>query len=74
MNIDTILLVFELIWDFIHVYFICKFQNYLLKTDRLINDKVILAIMGANSKIDDMICSGFENVWEFIHFYLICKF
>ena len=42
MNIDTILLVFELIWDFIHVYFICKFQNYLLKTDRLIDDKVIL--------------------------------
>ena len=32
---DPIRTVFELIWDFIHVHFICKFKKALIKTEQV---------------------------------------
>ena len=70
--------VFKLIWDFIHVYLICKFQKDLIKTKRYGDDKVKQRLFQQSrwcrAKINDPIWPGFELIWELILIHLICKF
>ena len=75
---DLIWLFFKLVWDFIHVHLICKFQEDLIKTEWVSlmtkSEAFFSKSRGHNSKINDLIWPVFKLVQDFIHVHRICKF
>ena len=74
---DPIWLGFKLIWEFIHAYLICKFQEDPVKTKCWWQSQTVRLFQqprGCNSKINDPIWPDFKLIRDFIHVHLICKF
>ena len=69
---------FKLVWDFIHVHLICKFQEHSIKTEWVtlmtVKQRLLQQSRGHNAKSNVPIWPAFKLVRDFTHVHLICKF